>query len=74
MVVVFPDYGNSEEVLITDIRPVPKNAWVRLKSFDFLQCLSSWYKIALFESCYAKIGLKNTFVIILFEESHLSEW
>ena len=27
-VVTFPDYGNSEEVMMSDIRAVPKQAWV----------------------------------------------
>ena len=28
-VVTFPDYGNSEEVLVSDVKPVPRQAWVR---------------------------------------------
>ena len=27
-VVTFSDYGNSEEVLMSDIRPLPATAWV----------------------------------------------
>ncbi len=29
-IVTFPDYGNKEEVYLSDIRPVPKQAWVSL--------------------------------------------
>ena len=31
-VVTFPDYGNSEEVMMSDIRAVPKQAWVSIRA------------------------------------------
>lgn len=38
--VSFPDYGNIEQVVISDIRPVPKYAWV-----SYLQSKHSTLKI-----------------------------